>query len=208
MKSGKKFFSARNIAYLAILLALVVVLQVFSGYFKIGATAFSLVLVPIVLGGMLLGIWAGTILGLVFGVVVLVDAACGLDPFTMLLIQESPVFTVFLCLFKGGMAGFVSALLFKVINKKNKYAAVFVAAFAAPVVNTGIFVIGAFCGLKFINSTFGALGVEVNGISPAYLVFVMCVGVNFFVELAINIVCAPALYTVDRVVEKRINARG
>lgn len=49
-----------------------------------------------------------------------------------------------------------------------------------------------------------SLGVDIAGLSPFYIILVLCVGVNFFVELAINIVCSPAIYTVNRVIEKQI----
>lgn len=211
MKSEKKFFSARNITYLAILLALVIVLQVFSGYFQVGTTRLSFVLVPIALGGMILGVWAGLFLGLAFGLVVVIDALCGLDAFTLLLINASPasaVFTIILCLAKGAAAGVGPALIFKFLSKKNAYVATFVAALAAPILNTGVFVIGAFCMPNVLRDVFTSLGVSVEGLSAGYIVFVLCVGVNFFVEFAINLICAPAIYTVDRVVTKSIKARG
>lgn len=205
MKSEKKFFSARNITYLAILLALVIVLQVFGGFIKVGTTSFSLVLVPIVLGGMLLGIWAGAFLGFAFGLVVIFDALGGLDPFTLILLQQSPVFTVFLCIVKGVAAGVLSALLFKIINKKNKYAAVFVAAIAAPIINTGIFILGGLCMSGIITANFLA-----DGQTVIYFLVIVCAGINFLVELAINLVCAPAIYTIDKVVEKQfmVKKRG
>lgn len=207
MKGEKKFFSARNIAYLAVLLALVIVLQVFGGYFKIGATSLSFVLVPIALGGMFLGVGAGAFLGFAFGLVVVFDALGGLDPFTMFLINESPFGTVILCLLKGAAAGAGSALLYKLIAKKNRYVATFVAAVATPIINTGIFVIGAFCMTGLMKDALTALaGLDLTGVSAAYIVFVLCVGVNFFVEFAINLICAPALYTVESVVGKRIRA--
>lgn len=211
MKSEKKFFSARNITYLAILLALVIVLQVFSGYFQVGTTRLSFVLVPITLGGMILGVWAGLFLGIAFGVVVVIDALCGLDVFTLLLINASPasaVFTIILCLAKGAAAGVGPALIFKFISKKNAYVATFVAALATPILNTGVFVIGAFCMPSVLRDVFGSLGMNVEGFSAGYIVFVLCVGINFFVEFAINLICAPAIYTVDRVVTKSIKARG
>lgn len=211
MKKEKKFFSARNITYLAILLALVIVLQVFSGYFQVGTTRLSFVLVPIALGGMILGVWAGLFLGLAFGLVVIIDALCGLDAFTLLLINASPAsaaLTIILCLVKGAAAGVGPALLFKLISKKNAYVATFVAALSAPVLNSGVFVLGAFCMPNILRDVFGSLGMNVEGLSAAYIVFVLCVGINFFVEFAINLVCAPAIYTVDRVVTKRIRARG
>ena len=199
-KQKKNFFSAKNVTYLAVLTALVIVLQVFSGYFKIGATSLSFVLVPVVLGGMIMGVVPATLLGLVFGLVVIFDALGGLDPFTLYLLGEQPFFTVLLCLVKGAAAGAVSALCFKLIAKKNKYAAVFVAA--------GIFVLGAFCMTGTISAFLSGAGLDLTGLSPFYIVFVLCAGVNFFVELAINLVCAPAMYTVDNVVSKRIRVNG
>lgn len=207
-KEKKKFFSAKNVTYLAVLTALVIVLQVFSGYFKIGATSLSFVLVPILLGGMIMGVLPALILGLVFGLVVIFDALGGLDPFTLYLLGEQPFFTVILCLVKGGAAGAVSALCFKLVAKKNKYAAAFVAAAVTPIINTGIFVVGAFFMTGTISSFLSGAGLDLTGVSPFYIVFVLCVGVNFFVELAINLICAPALYTVDNAVGKRIRFNG
>lgn len=203
----REFFSAKNVAFLAVLVALVIILQVFGGYFKIGATSLSFVLVPIILGGMLLGVGAGALLGCVFGLVVIIDALCGIDPFTMFLLSEQPVLTVLLCIVKGVAAGALSALLFKAIAKKNKYVAVFVSAAAAPIINTGIFILGALLITEPINAFLTSVGMELAGLSPFYIVVVICVGVNFFVELAINLVFAPAVYTVERVVEKQITTR-
>ncbi len=207
-KAKKNFFSAKNIAFFAVLVALVVVLQLFVSYIKIGSTPISLVLVPIILGGMLLGIWVGLFLGLLFGFMVLMTAIAGFDPFTLALLQVNPVMTVILCLLKGGLAGFVSALLFKVIQGKNKYVAIFVAAIAAPIVNTGIFVAGGFIIIDTIKEVFNSFGTDLTGVSPVYIIFVLCVGVNFFIELAVNLICAPALYTVERVVEKQIRSES
>jgi len=207
-KAKKNFFSAKNITFFAVLVALVVVLQLFGSYIKIGSTPISLVLVPIILGGMLLGIWVGLFLGLLFGFMVLMTAIAGFDPFTLALLQVNPVMTVILCLLKGGLAGFVSALLFKVIQGKNKYVAIFVAAIAAPIINTGIFVAGGFIIIDTIKEVFNSFGTDLTGVSPVYIIFVLCVGVNFFIELAVNLICAPALYTVERVVEKQIRSES
>lgn len=207
MERKKNFFTAKYVAYLGVLTALVIAFQMLSGFMKIGATTFCLVLVPIVLGGMLLGITAGAILGGIFGLVVIIDALIGLDPFTLYLLGEQPFFTVVLCILKGVAAGVVPAIAYKFISKKNKYAAVFVAAVLAPVCNTGVFAIGAFIIMKPILDFFAAAGMDVSGFSAAHIVFVLLIGVNFFVELAINLVLAPAVYTVNNVVEKRISVK-
>ena len=96
----KAFFSSKNIAFLAVLVALVVVLQTMSTLIgRLGGTPLSLVLIPIVLGGVMLGPLAGTLLGLIFGIVVAVCGVTGFDGWTFLLFTQSPFATVFLCLF-------------------------------------------------------------------------------------------------------------
>lgn len=198
-KTKRSFFTAKNVSYLAVLTALVVVLQACSGFFKIGATSLSFVLIPIVLGGMLLGVGAGALLGAVFGLVVIFDALGGLDPFTLILLQESPFFTVFLCLAKGIGAGVASALVYKLIVKKNKYVAVVVAAVVAPLVNTGLFILGGLLIGNILRANFIP-----DGTSVIYFLVVGCAGINFIIEFSLNLVLSPALYTVERVVEKQI----
>ncbi|MCD8295112.1 MAG: ECF transporter S component [Clostridia bacterium] len=195
----RKHFTARNITFFAILCALVVVLQVWGGSIHIGATSLSFVLVPIVLGGMILGAAAGALLGLVFGIIVIIYGVTGADPFTFILFSEHPVLTIVLCLVKGLAAGLVSGLLYKLISKKNKYAASFVASASAPIVNTGLFILGALCMSGTIASNF-----LVDGETVIYFLVIGCAGINFIVEFVINIVLSPALHSIVSIVEKRI----
>ncbi len=206
-KVKRTFFTAKNITYLAVFAALIIILQLCSGFIAISTTRMSFVLVPIVLGGMLMGVGVGTILGLLFGIIVIVTAVVGLDAFTLYMLNDSPVFTVFLCLLKGVAAGFIPAVLYKLIAKKNKYVAVFIAAICAPIVNTGIFVAGAFIISNTIVDAMSSIGYDVMGLSASYIIIVGCAGVNFLVELAINIICSPALYTVNRVILKQLSNR-
>lgn len=206
-KVGKSLFNAKYVAYLGILAGLVIALQMLSGFMKIGATTFCLVLVPIILGGIILGVTAGAILGALFGVVVIIDALIGLDAFTLYLLNVRPAFTVILCIVKGVAAGVIPALVYKLIAKKNIYVGVFVAAVLAPICNTGVFAIGAFFIIQPVLDLFTSIGVDYTGVSSAYLVFVVLIGVNFFVELAINLVLAPAVYTVNNVVSKKFAMR-
>ena len=201
--SEKKFFSTKNVTYLAVLLALVILFQVLSGFMKIGTTTFCLVLIPIVLGGVMLGVRAGAFLGFAFGVVVIVDALCGLDPFTLYMLNDQPVFAVLLCLIKGVAAGVVPALVYKAVAKRNERVGMFVAAALAPIVNTGIFILGALMMSGLFMETMTAFGVDVAGLSPFYVIVVIGVGINFFVELALNLVLAPTMNTVVKIVSRR-----
>ncbi len=194
-----KFFSAKNISYLAVLTALVILLQVFGGNFSIGTTSFSFVLVPIVLGGMLLGVFAGGFLGFVFGLITYLFGVTGADFFTSILFQAHPFLTALTCFGKGIAAGVVSGLAYKLISKKNDTVAVFVSAALAPIVNTGIFLLGALTMRETISANF----VEA-GSTFVYFLFIGCAGINFLVELAINLVLSPAICRVERVVNKQI----
>lgn len=196
----KRFFTAKNISYLAVLTALTVVLQIWGGAIKIGPTSISLVLVPIVLGGVLLGIWAGAFLGFVFGFIVLMYGVAGADPFTAMLLNVHPVITSLLCLVKGTAAGAVAGLLYKLIAKKNAFVAVFVAAAAAPIVNTGLFILGGLC----MSDIFKGFATAENYSNVFYYLVLGVAGFNFLVEFAINLFLSPAIYTVDRVVNKQI----
>lgn len=198
--SQRKYFSAKRITGLSILLALVIVLQVFGGYFKIGATSLSFVLVPIVLAGILYGAVAGGIMGLAFGIIILIQGAMGVDAFTLVLLEEHPIWTILLCTVKGAAAGVVSGLLYKWIAKKNTHAGVFVAAAAAPIVNTGLFILGSLCFLQdSLKANFVA-----NGQTVVYFLIIGCAGINFLVEFAINLVLSPSIHTVCRIVGKRM----
>lgn len=193
-----KIFTSRNIAWFAVLLTLTVVFQLFGSYLKIGGTTFSFVLIPIVLGGIMLGPLCGALLGFAFGLTTLLAGVFGMDAFTMILFNNTPWMTALICLVKGTAAGVVSAYLYKWISKKNKYAAVFVAAAAAPVVNTGLFILGALTISGVIKANFVA-----DGQTVIYFLIIVCAGVNFLVELALNLVLAPAVFRVTEVIEKR-----
>ncbi len=196
---AKQVFSARNLAYLAVLLALVVLLQCLGGFFKIGSTSLSFVLVPIVLGAVLIGWWAGAFLGFAFGFIVLMYGVAGTDYFTNILFVNHPVLTALTCLIKGIAAGIVPGLIYPLIAKKNKLAGVIVASVLAPVLNTGLFILGALLMSGTITENF----VEA-GSTLVYFLFIGCAGINFIVEFAINLVLSPALHRVVLVVEKQI----
>lgn len=199
MKSSR-FFTSRNIAFLAVLLALVIVLQIWASAIPLGATRISLTLIPIVLGAVLLGPAAGAFLGAAFGIVVVVVAVAGGDPFTLTLLSDNPALTVLLCLVKGAAAGAAAGLLFKLVRRKNEYAAVFAAALSAPVVNTGLFILGA---LLMSDTLIGANFVA-DGTTVLYFLVIGCAGLNFVVEFIVNAVASPAIYTVERLIERRV----
>lgn len=200
----ERYLTAKNITYFAILLALVIVLQLFASYFKIGSTSLSFVLVPIVLCGMILGPWAACFLGFAFGLIVVIQGFTGMDDFTLILLNNKPFATIMLCLVKGSLAGLVSGYIYKLIKSKNKLVATFIASAVCPIVNTGLFILGA---LLFLGEPIKANSVP-DGNTLIYFLVIGCAGINFIIEFAINLICAPAILKVTEVVEKFIRNRG
>lgn len=193
----KSFFTAKNVTILGVLTAIIVVLQIFGSYFKIGTISLSFVLVPIVIGGILTGVIGGTILGFIFGVITLVMGIVGADQFTFILFSDHPFLTILTCVIKGSAAGFMSGFVYKLLKDKNLTLSTFAASAVAPIVNTGLFIVGAFCMADTLNSNFIAENSNV-----VYFIFIGCAGINFLIELAINLVLAPSVCKIIKAVKR------
>lgn len=175
--------AVKKIAISGILTALVVVLQMMGQFIKFGPFAISLVLIPIVIGAALCGPKVSTWLGFVFGVAVLfTDAAAFL--------AISVVGTVVTVLLKGALCGLAAGLVYKMLENKNKYLAVTVAAVVCPIVNTGVFLLG--CVVFFLD-TIKQWGAGAGFENVAEYLIIGMVGLNFLVELATNVVLSPVV---------------
>lgn len=195
-----------RLAQLAMLVALVVVLQVVSALIPpIGGTvSITLTLVPVVVGAILFGIKGGLVLGAAFGIIVLINCIAGLDVGGNLLWSANPFFTAIICLVKGTMAGLVPALLYGLVKGKKdkigdgrKFAGALVAALSAPIVNTGLFVCGMFVFFK------GTLYAWAGDTNVFIYILVTLAGINFLVEFLINIILTPAIVRIVEVVKKK-----
>ena len=186
--------STETLVMLSLLTALVALLSYMGGFIKIGGLAsISLTLIPVVLGAALYGPYAGAWLGAVSGVVFFMTADA---VFWFGLSIGGTVITV---LIKGACAGLAAGYVYKLLESKNKYLAIMAAAVAAPVVNTGIFIIG--CLIFFIGAVrdmAAGAGMGVGG----YLI-VGFVGLNFVFELIVNIAVAPALSRLIDIAKKK-----
>lgn len=185
----------------AVLTALVVVLQTVASGVKIGPVTFTFSLVPIVLGAVLYGPVSGAFLGGVFGLVVTIATVTGADVGAYMMFEKLPFLTVLLCMVKGIAAGLVSALVCRAFEKRgHRMAGIFVAAVSCPIVNTGIFCVAL---LSFYRDV---AAVWMGGTTYSNLfVYVLLgiVGINFLVELAVNVILAPGIERVIYAVRKR-----
>ena len=184
---------------LALLTAIVVVLQLIGSSFRIGPIPFSLVLVPIVIGAILFGPWAGALLGAVFGVMALSGGISGTDTFTATLWSFSPFWTALTCLLKGAACGAAAGLVYRVLAKKQTLACI-LAAVVCPIVNTSVFALVMLTALRTplmqMAAVYGWTG------SAVTVLFVTVIGVNFFVELGINAVLSAAIARIIKAVQR------
>ena len=174
---------------IALLSAIVVVLQLLGSYIRFGPVSISLVLIPIVVGAATYGPMAGAILGGVFSIVVL------LQPDTVFFHNVTVLGTVVTVLLKGCLAGYLSGFAYKVLSDKNEWVAVIISAVVCPVVNTAIFFLG--CRLFFWDAL-----AQVGGGNAFVYVTTVMIGFNFLAELATNVVCAPVILRVLKAVRK------
>lgn len=174
--------------------AIVIVLQMFASAVKFGPFQISLVLIPIVIGAAVCGWKVSTWLGFVFGMVVLLNG----DATAFLTINA--VGTVLTVLLKGAGCGLAAGLIYKALEQKNRYLAVILSAVAAPVVNTGIFLIG--CRLFFFE-TIKEWGAGAGFDNPLAYMIIGLVGINFLVEMASNIVVSPVILRIINAFRKR-----
>ncbi len=196
MINERKSIDVRRLTYVAMLTALVVILQLAGSFIKLGMFSVSLVLVPIVIGSAICGPWAGAWLGLVFSVTVLVSgdasAFLAVDPFG----------TVVTVILKGTLAGLVAGLVYILVSKLNRHVAVFVSAVVCPLVNTGIFLLGC---LVFFMDTISEWAVGLGFENVYTYMIVGLVGANFLFEVLFNIILAPVIVILINLAPKLIN---
>lgn len=162
---------------LGMLTALVVVLQTAATFIRFGSFPITLTLIPIVVAGIVYGVCSGALLGTVFGLVVLVMVLTGADASGQMMLALHPLITSAACVVKGTLCGTAAAAVYRLVSRRNEKAAVIAAAAVCPLVNTGVlYLVLALC---FDTSWAAVLSAFMS--------------VNFLLELAVNIVLAPAV---------------
>ena len=191
-----KHENVKKMVALALLAALVVVLQTVASGIRVGPVPITLTLVPIVIGAILYGPAAGAGLGAIFGLVTAVAGLTGTDQGTQALIQASPFWTLATCFVKAASAGWISGLIYRALRKKQTLGCI-LAAIAAPIVNTGVFLLAMTTVLRT------SLEAWAGGTDMVYYIFVVLTGVNFLVEFGVNAVLSVAIARIVQVVENQ-----
>lgn len=123
------------------LAAIVAVLQLVGSAIRFGPFSVSLVLIPTVLGAALYGWGMGCWPGLVFGAVVLLSGDAGL------FLAADPGGAIVTVLRKGIACGAAAGLCCRWLHPRYPRLSILLSALAAPLVNTGVVLLGCPCTL-------------------------------------------------------------
>ena len=139
-----------------------------------------------------------------FGLVVYINSATGADTGGNLVFLANPFLCAVVCIGKGTLSGWCAGLVYRLVARKDaalgrNAVAVLLAAITAPVVNTGVFLLGM---VLFFQETLRALAA--GSALLTYALFTLA-GVNFLVELGLNLVLSPAVSTLIRAIRKTHN---
>lgn len=193
MKKTSSHDRIQRMTGMSIFIAIIVVLTILCTFVRFGPFSITLALAPIIIGAALYGPGAGAILGGVFGFIVLLTGIFGWDGGTvMYLMSLNALGCVLVCIGKSAVAGWISGLLYRLIAKKNIHLGVVAAAIICPIVNTGLFIIGM---MLFYMSTLESWA---GGQAVIYYVIFGLTGVNFLVELAVNLVLSSGITSIIR----------
>lgn len=194
MKASAK---TQRLTGLALMTGIIIVLQIVASFIKFGPFTITLALAPIIIGAALYGAGAGAYLGGVFGVVVFIACVAGWDMGGNILFTARPLVTLILCVVKGALAGLAAGAVYRALTQRSPMAGSILAGIMCPVVNTGIFCLG------LAGFYYDTLVAWAGGTALVYYVITVLVGLNFLLEMAINLVLSSVIV---RVVKARTAA--
>ncbi len=192
----KKTVSIQNMVITAMLAALVIILQFLSMNLRFSMFSITLTLVPIVIGASLCGPVSGAILGLVFGLAVLLTGDA-----TAFWVINIPG-TLITVLLKGMVSGLSASFTYKLMSKINTYIGALSAAIISPVANTGVFLLSC---LVFFMPAISSWAFELGyGENVAKYMFLGLAGTNFLIELLVNVVLVPVIVYIIKIKNKKL----
>ena len=195
-----KDYKIKTLVGTAILAAIVVILQTFASSIHIGPFSITLALVPIIIGAIVFGPVSGAVLGAAFGMVVTWAVITGADVGGYLMFQQNPAVTVIVCILKSTVAGYLAGVVSRICSVKGKMTlGTVLAAIICPVCNTGILSIAM---ITIFSDLVMGWAQGAGHTSLISYIIIGVVGMNFLVELAINIVFVPTITHIIKAIKK------
>ncbi|PWM46181.1 MAG: ECF transporter S component [Clostridiales bacterium] len=174
------------------------------GYIKIGVVELTIMQLPVIIGGVLLGPWAGAFFGGVFGLTSFYQCF-GMSAFGATLLGINPFYTFILCFFPRLIMGFLVGLISQQMSRNitAKKFAPFVASLSGALLNTILFcvtLILLFWNTEYIQSLASGL--------PVFPFLAAFVGVNGLIEAAVCFVIGSAVCKALYVFKEKIGLGG
>ena len=184
----------KTIALLGILTGLII-LMAFTpvGYLRVGVVSISFLMIPVAVGSLAKGPWAGAALGTVFGITSFVQCF-GMDAFGTYLASKNVFFTFIMCVVCRALAGLCAGFIYKLITKltKNVLVRSSLTGLSAALFNT-IFFVSALILLfgKTVVSEATGLSAELT----FFALFGAIVGINAILEAIASFIVTGAVGT-------------
>ena len=186
----KQTQKTKSIALIGILTALMILMSFTPiGYFRSGTIEVSLLMIPVAIGAVALGPWAGAFLGGVFGITSFIQCF-GMSFFGTFLMDINPVATFIMCIIARILAGFCAGLVASAFRKRKnagvRLAGYFVTGLSAAAFNT-LFFMGSLLVFFWNSQTFinavNEWGYKTENILLFFFAFV---GFNCVLELIVT----------------------
>ena len=186
-RSNASTFDTYKLTFLAILTAIVFVLQFFVKI-PLGQFTISVTISVIVLGAAVYGYLGGGFLGAVSAFAILLNGDAALFyGFNLWL-------TIIVVMVKGIVSGIAAAFAYNLFKKLNTYIAVIISAIVAPIVNSGIFLVGS---ILFFFTDIQAMA---GGQNVVIFIIVTFIVSNFIAELILNVILAPVIVRLLKII--------
>ncbi len=190
MNNSKNRQSILWLTQLSVLTAIIFLLAFTPlGYLKAGPISITFLTIPVVVGAIVLGPYAGLILGGIFGLTSFIQCF-GMDPFGVALLQINPVFTFIMCMVPRMLMGYLVGVIFLALIKKDKtkllsYGA---ASLSGALLNTIFF-------MTALILLFGSTDIIMNlrGGKNVILFVATIVGINGIVEAVATTIIGVAI---------------
>jgi len=179
---------------LTVLIAILLLLEVTGlGYIKTPGIEFTIMTVPVIVGAMILGPGAGTVLGTVFGLTSFFQALSGKSPFGAMLLNLNPVGTFITTVPTRVLVGLLCGLIYVALKKHSSHKTLryTLASLSGALLNTILFMSTLL--LFFYNSELlQGFAQQLGTNSPITFVFAF-VGVQGLLEALICAVLGTAI---------------
>lgn len=195
MAKTKKRGKVLSLTVTAMLMALVLVLAFTPlGYLRIGPLSLTIIMVPVIIGGITGGPAVSAFLGLVFGLTSFAQCFMG-DVLGGILVSVNVIKTFIVCVFSRLLAGFLCGLIYKLCSAKmkKKTGSLLIASIAGSLLNT-VFFLGLLALLFFQTKFTADQAASLGGLESVLgVVTATAIGFNAPIELLVCAILGSAI---------------